>query len=263
MIFKNLCDKFHYYRDITDYRLIPNSYSLIFLDGRSFSKMIKNKFEKPFDNVFIDMMNKTAVFLLEKVQGAKIAFTQSDEILLFVSDAESEKSDVFFGGRLCKINSICASLATCEFNKQLLLHNINNLTDSKAIKDCIEETKYCQFDCKAWNVPNLNEVFAAYLYRSLDCIKNSKNQTAQTYISHKKLVGKTADECIQYLLETNGIDWNNLPDGMKYGRFIVKKEVNMEKDGEFYTRRKQVIIDGFPLNEEGNKEKFFDLLNIK
>ena len=85
MVFKNLEDKCLYYRSLSDYKLLPNSYVLVMLDGRSFSNLIKNKFEKPFDKDFIDMMNQTAQYVCENVEGAKFAYVQSDEISLVIT----------------------------------------------------------------------------------------------------------------------------------------------------------------------------------
>ena len=52
MKFDTLSDRMLYYRGLSEYRLMPRSYIMIMLDGRSFSTMIKNKFEKPFDDNF-------------------------------------------------------------------------------------------------------------------------------------------------------------------------------------------------------------------
>ena len=71
MRFNSLEDRMNYYRGLTDYKLMPKSYVMVMLDGRSFSTMIKNKFEKPFDNKFINMMNETAKYVCSKVEGAK------------------------------------------------------------------------------------------------------------------------------------------------------------------------------------------------
>lgn len=38
MIFKTLEEKCNYYRSLTDYKLLPNGYIVVMLDGRSFSK---------------------------------------------------------------------------------------------------------------------------------------------------------------------------------------------------------------------------------
>ena len=73
MYFKTLKEKCEYYRSLTDYKLVPNNYVLAMVDGHCFSKVIKNKFEKPFDDTFINMMNETAKYLCENIQGAKFA----------------------------------------------------------------------------------------------------------------------------------------------------------------------------------------------
>ena len=126
----------------------------------------------------------------------------------------------------------------------------------------IEKEKFCQFDCKCWTVPTENDVFAWFLWRNLDCIKNSKQQAAQTYISHKQLNGKTADEGIDILKSNCKIDWNEFPDSMKYGRIIYKKEMELIWNNIPYTRKRFVIEPGFPLCEDGNKEKFLKFLGL-
>ena len=103
MKFKNLEDRMLYLRSLTDYKLIPNDYVLIMLDGRSFSSTIKRYFKKPFDDTFINIMNETALYLCNNVQGCKFAYVQSDEISLILTDFEIPETDSFFGYRLEKI----------------------------------------------------------------------------------------------------------------------------------------------------------------
>ena len=268
MTFRNLEDKCKYFRGLTDYRIVPGGYTLLMLDGKNFSKMIKNTFKKPFDEDFIHMMNETAKYLVEHLQGAKIAYTQSDEISILVTDFDTPQTDLLFGGRLCKINSIAASMATAEFNRLFMKYQLEQTKTSEDYRfenviDKICKMKLVQFDCKCWMVPTENDMFAWFLHRNLDCIKNSKNQTSQTYIPHKQLVGKTADEGIELLKNEKGIDWYALPDGMKYGRIICKKEMNLVWNGIPYVRNKFVAEEGFPLSEEGNREKFLNLIKYK
>ena len=267
MRFKNLEDKCQYYRGLTDYRLLPNRDILVMLDGRSFSKLIKNNFKKPFDDDFIDMMNKTAQFLCENVQGCKFAYTQSDEISLLITDYDTPETDTLFGGRICKIQSILASLATSEFNRQFILYNIYH-ADKMDIGagdcvDIIKKMKMAQFDCKVWTVPNQNDAFAWFLYRQLDCVKNSKQQTAQTYLPHKQLVGRNTDEQIQMVAEKNGIDWYAFDNKYKYGRFVYKVEKQMTTtlpSGETieYTRNKFTPVSAWDLTTEEGKIKFIE-----
>ena len=53
MQFETLKEKCEFYRTLGEHRLMPNGHIIMMLDGRSFSKMIKNKFKKPFDHMFI------------------------------------------------------------------------------------------------------------------------------------------------------------------------------------------------------------------
>ena len=218
MYFKTLKEKCEYYRSLTDTRLVPNSYVLVMVDGHCFSKMIKNKFEKPFDKTFIRMMNETAQYLCENIQGVKFAYTQSDEISLLITDFDTEMTDSFFSFRLCKMQSLIAAMATAKFN-QLYYDYV-----------CPKNVPLCTFDCKVWTVPNANDAFAWFLYRQIDCIKNSKAQTAQTFVPHKDLVGLNADEMIAKCKEVIGLDWHTLDNSMKFGRIIKKVETQMEKD---------------------------------
>lgn len=225
MYFKTLKDKCEFYRSLTDYKLMPNSYVLAMVDGHCFSKMIKNKFDRPFDDMFIKMMNETAKYLCENIQGAKFAYTQSDEISILITDFDTPMTDSFFGFRLCKMQSLIAAMATAKFN-QIYVKLVNDYPDKFNMK----EYPTCTFDCKVWTVPNANDAYAWFLYRQTDCIKNSKAQTVQAYLSHKSLVGLTSDEMIAKLKNEKGIDWNKFENDKKYGRVIKKVETPMEKD---------------------------------
>ena len=143
MKFNNLEDKCLYYRGLTDYRIQGNNNILVMLDGKNFSTLIKNNFKKPFDDDFINMMNKTAQFLCENVQGCKFAYTQSDEISLLITDYDTPETDTLFGGRICKIQSILASLATSEFNRWFIRNKIFN-------KDNWSSVTFADLDQELW-----------------------------------------------------------------------------------------------------------------
>lgn len=274
MKFKNLEEKCQYYRNLTDYKLLPNSNILVMLDGKNFSSLIKNNFKKPFDDDFINMMNKTAQFLCNNVQGVKFAFTQSDEISLLITDYDTPETDVFFGGRLCKIQSILASLATSEFNRHFIRNRIFDKDDwsGVGIADLDQELcdiKLAQFDCKAWVVPSQNDAFAWFLYRQIDCIRNSKQQFAQTYLAHKQLVGKDTDEQIRLCKESTGNDWTMLANEYKYGRFVYKVVEPMQTtlpNGETidYIRNKFKVSPAVELTDVFNKDLFYEkAFNVK
>lgn len=256
MIFKNLKDKCNYYRDLTDYKLMPNCYILVMIDGKNFSKLIKNKFEKPFDDWFISTMDKTAVHLCKEVQNCIGAFVQSDEISLIIKD--NTLTCAPYDGRLCKLQSIIPSIATAFFNKEIIKRNI--LSGMNA-DDITNMPDYC-FDCKAWTVPSVNDAMAWILYRQIDCIRNSKQQFAQTYVPHKELCGKDTDKQIALCLEKTGNDWNAIENNKKYGRLFYKSDVHKTTpDGTEYIRH-EWIAKSEQLTDVDIREKFIYYLNF-
>lgn len=262
-----------------DYKLDVDKYILVHVDGRSFSQMVKNKFKKPFDDNFIRMMNETAIYLCENVQGAKVAYVQSDEISLLLKK-NTPDGDIFFGGRLCKMQSIIASLATARFNQLMAIEAIKSRANYYAseldklgsanvsiysVKDAVdfmETMPIYQFDCKVWDVDTANDAFAWFLFRNIDCVRNSKQQVAQTYISHKELLGKQTDEQISILKEKTGIDWYAFPECQKYGRIIDKTTVDAEREfnGEIikYERSKWIANPGVDLTDDGQRKTFIE-----
>jgi len=275
MRFKSLEDRMLYYRGLTDYKLMPRSYVMVMVDGRSFSHLIKNKFKKPFDDNFIRMMNETAKYLCENVSGCKFAYVQSDEISLVITDFENENTESFFGFRLTKMLPIIASLATSKFNQVMADYRIGQVTGNSAsagdtvqmCRDAINNMPLYQFDCKCWNLPTYNDVFAWFLYRQIDCVRNSKQAAAQARISHKQLEKLNSDEQINLLKEMTGIDWNDYEDGKKFGRFIYRVEEEFEYKGEqanpnipaTYTRHYWNSFDAFKLTDEDGRERFDNL----
>lgn len=257
MKFNTLEDRMLYFRGLSDYKLMPNSYVIVMLDGRSFSKLIKNNFDRPFSDKFINMMNQTAKFVCENVQGCKFAYVQSDEISLVLTDFDTQLTDSFFDYRISKLQSIIASLATSKFNQLITLDIMSMPCSIDDMKETISKTKLIQFDCKVWNVPSLNDVYAWFLYRQNDCIRNSIAQTAQTYLSHKSLQHLYAKDMVDKLLEI-GVYWNSFDDGKKFGRFIKKEEIEIKEKNTI--RRMWVCKNAFILDK--NKEKFINYCKL-
>ena len=221
-----LKERMKYLQWLRDYKLDKDSYILCHIDGRAFSKMIKKRFKLPFDDEFMQMMDETAAYVCENVQGAKCAYVQSDEITIVITSFKYEGDELingsaFFDYRLCKLQSIIASLATAKFNQLYTLRMINEDSD-KSIKQQINEIPLIQFDCKCWDVNTYDDMFAWFKFRQNDCIRNSKQQFAQAYCSHKDLLNKNSDEQVEYCNIKTGNDWNTLNGKYKYGRIVYR-----------------------------------------
>ena len=209
-----------------DYKLDKDSYILCHIDGRAFSKMIKKRFILPFDDEFMRMMDDTAAYVCENVQGAKLAYVQSDEISIVITNFKYEVGELlqgssFFDYRLCKLQSIIASLATAKFN-QLYTLRMLSVDSDKSFNQRINEMPLIQFDCKCWDVKTYEDMFAWFKFRQNDCIRNSKQQFAQAYCSHKDLLNKNSDEQILYCKLKTGNDWDALSGQYKYGRLVYR-----------------------------------------
>lgn len=264
MEFKSLKDKALYYRGLTDYRIMPNCYAIVMLDGRSFSKKVKKTFELPFDDDFINMMNETARYLCKNIQGALFAYVQSDEISILLSD----DGDTFFGGRLNKMQPIIASMASGKFNQLMTVYYLKHGIVPADPIEIAESVKLSEFDCKVWNVPSINDAFVWFLYRQIDCVRNSKQQAAQTYLSHNELLKLDVDKQVELLRQKKGIRWEDeYDDGKKYGRFIYKEtknaEIYVKKLDKSVNCKRNVwdVHNAYRLTEEGSNEHFAALVN--
>ena len=101
MKFNDLDTKMRVYETSHDYNVLPGMYMIARLDGKGFTKLTKDKYTKPFDNVFSSYMKTT---LKETVLNHGFSFiyayTQSDEISLLFNLEENT-----FNRKLRKLNS--------------------------------------------------------------------------------------------------------------------------------------------------------------
>lgn len=205
-----LGDRMKMYENVeSDRRFMPLLPIVARLDGMGFSKFTKGM-ERPFDRRMSYAMIETAKRLLEETH-AVCAYTQSDEITLaWYSD--SLKSQVWFDGRILKMNTALAAKASVIFN------NI--------IAERLPEYKHKDpaFDCRAFNMPNLEEAANNFLWRERDATKNSISMAATAYYSHKQVLGKNGKERLDMLME-KGINWNHYPAFFKRGTFIQRRVI--------------------------------------
>ena len=206
-------------RKARDVAFPPKSHVILMLDGRSFSRRVRNKFQKPFDPLFHELMNKTMLAVANEAAGCDLAYTQSDEISLHISDLAGEHTQPWFNNRQQKLCSIAASVATGTFN----------LWVAKLSPDLSDPDNPFQFDCKAWDVPSPEDVADWFLFRQKDCLINAMEQAAQARCSHKELDGLSVEKQIEKLKEKTGIDfWTTYTNGQKHGRVAVKTKMEKE-----------------------------------
>lgn len=189
------------------------------IDGNSFHTWCKN-LDKPFDQDFIKIMQKTTRKLVQET-NACIGYTQSDEIsLVFYSD--NPESQIFFDGKIFKMTSVLASMATAYFNK-IVEHAPTNL-------HCDVDKFYYRplalFDCRVWQMPTKREVINYLIWRENDAVRNSIQAVGQANFSHKELHHKNQNEIQEMLFQEKNINWNDFSPAEKRGTYFSRQTVS-------------------------------------
>lgn len=195
---------------------------IIRVDGKAFHSYTK-KCKKPFDENLIEVMNDVAIFLCEEIQGAQVAYVQSDEISIFVNNYSSLQNQGWFNNNINKIISVSAGLASCKFTQNS--YKIWGREEFEGISGCPIIKPAC-FDSRAFLLPK-EEVNNYFLWRQKDCERNSVQMLARSLYSHKDCNNKNNSE-LQEMVFQKGINWNNLPTYQKRGRCIIKKHYTKE-----------------------------------
>lgn len=198
-----------YEREFTSAYVPIDQILCVRIDGKGFSKFT-NGFKKPFDEVISTVMVNTMKKLVEDTH-ASIGYTQSDEITLIYTPGE-KASEYIFGGKVSKINSILASMATHYFNYNLAA--------------CVKVDKPAFFDCRAWAVPDLVEASNVLLWRVQDARKNSISSLFRWTAGHSKMHGLSGEDMKALLKSDYFTDWEELPNKYKYGTYA--KPVTVE-----------------------------------
>ena len=175
------------------------------IDGRAFSTFTRGM-ERPFDHRLTTAMVETTKHLVHDTH-ARIGYTQSDEISL-VWLADKPESDVMFSGKLQKMVSVLASMATAKFATVIALNWQERLP---------------HFDARVFQLPSKDEAANAFLWRAMDARKNAVSMVAQSKFSHKKLHGKDQKAMLTMLAEA-GVEFDAFPAAFRLGTF-VRREV--------------------------------------
>ncbi len=187
--------------------LIPRIPVVARLDGKGFSKFTKG-LSRPYDERLSKLMVETTKYLVKET-NANCGYTQSDEITL-VWHTDKIDSAIYFNGRLFKMISDLAAMCSVFFNREL----------PKYIPE--KADKMPRFDCRVYNVPNLDEAANSFLWREQDATKNSISMAAQSVYSHRELMGKNGSE-MQEMLFQKGINWNDYPSFFKRGTYVQRR----------------------------------------
>lgn len=206
----------NWYEDRHQVLLPRRTYTIIRIDGKAFHTFTRGC-DKPYDTKLMTAMDKTAEILCKEIQGCRLAYVQSDEISLLLTDFDKTTTQSWFDGNVQKITSISASIATAHFN------NMYGWWRSDGVLAC--------FDSRCFTIPDPVEVQNYFVWRQQDATRNSIQMAAQMYFSPKQMNGVNCDHLQENLFAEHGINWNDYPEGFKRGRCVIPSEV--EIDGIF------------------------------
>lgn len=180
-------------------RVPEGAFPIIRVDGRSFSRFTNDRFDKPFDDLFHDLMVETAQALMLETGGI-YAYTESDEISVLLPHTSD-----YFGREVEKLVSISAAMASVTFSMAF---------DEKAV-----------FDSRVCVAPGPAAVIDYFRWRQADAKRCALNGTC--YWTLRKH-GKTESEATEALhglsnrpklelLQQYGVQFDSLPAWQRLG----------------------------------------------
>lgn len=225
------------------------------LDGRSFHTFCRG-LKKPFCMELVETMQEVTKFLVEETH-AQLGYVQSDEISLCWLDIDKAP----FDGKLFKLQSVLASLATSKFVNYIMnkWHEYRmTIIRGEAPENFLDSDPISQwshlngkinklipsFDCRVFQLPNEMELANTFIWREIDAVRNSIQMVAQDFFGHSKCMNKNSKELIA-MLEAEGVRWNELPDCLKRGAYFKRVLVEKELDVETWNK---IPVDKRPEN---------------
>ena len=219
-------------------RLLSGAWTVLRVDGRSFSRFTEAHFDKPFDARFRNFMVTTAHRLLEELHGI-YAYTESDEIsVCFPPDWN------LFDRELEKLVSLSAGIASATFS----------LACGKA----------AYFDSRAWLGVNVAQVIDYFQWRQSDAARCALNgwcywtlrKDGQSVSQATRRLEGASQSDKHELLFAHGINFNDLPLWQKRGTGLywetyAKEGYNPVSRQTVWAERRRIITNAdLPMKDE-------------
>ena len=266
-------DRFKAYENVNRFYLPRRMPCILRLDMCHAHTYTKN-FNHPFDRIFMEAMSETAKLLCQNISGAKLAYTQSDEISILLTDYDTLETEPWFGKNLQKMCSVAASMAS------ILFYNAHEVATKDLYYDLLDKgaiipdwvhnhgqannNMIAIFDCRAFILPK-EEVNNYFYWRQTDCRRNSVNMMAHEYFTDKELLHKSTEERKAMLLDRKNVQWELIPSYYKNG--ICARKYNCVEDFSYkgevikVPRRRWKLDTDIPIFAE-HPEYVNELVNI-
>jgi tRNA(His) guanylyltransferase len=245
----SLGDRMKSYEAVTRMVLTRRMPAILRVDGKAFHTLTSSV-RKPYDPFFAACMWQTAQALCEEVQGAEVAFVQSDEISVLMVDYKTHDTSAWFDGGVQKIVSVGAAVATAAFGE--------------AFRDAFPGMKNHQplFDARVFAIPR-EEVVNYFIWRQQDATRNSIQGLGHARFSNKEMHGLTNDQVQEKLFQERGINWNDEPTWYKRGAAVkrvlrtleggaIRSSWNVDDQAPVFTQDRDYIGKHIDIDREGD-----------
>jgi Uncharacterized conserved protein len=249
----SLGDRMKGYENISRIYLTRRMPMIIRIDGKTFHSFTKG-FNRPFDYLFMNCMKDTVIKLCESIQGCKLAYVQSDEISLLITDYDALESQAWFDKNLQKVVSISASIATLEFNRSFRYRidcgeSYVREPDMSAEANSLRYERKLDmalFDSRVFVLPK-EEVTNYFIWRQNDATRNAILSIGAANFSNKQLFKKSCDEIQEMLWQEMKLNFNDFPIDQKRGSCCIKETYYIETDKGNANRTRWIIDENIPI----------------
>lgn len=229
----SLGDRMKQYESVADTRLIRRMPVMGRLDGKAFHTFTRG-LDRPWDVRLHSCMWEAARHLCSVIQGCRLAFVQSDEITLLLTDWTTFDTTAWMQYRMRKMCSIAAAECSVAFLRAYQ-------REFEVELDYMDTLPV--FDARFWNIP-CEEVANAFIWRQQDCTKNSVTMLAHSHFTHSELDRISTQGRLDKLVLEKGVNWNNCPVPQKRGVCVVKEQVQVPGEDGSPTMRNRWTVDG-------------------
>lgn len=209
----SLGDRMKAYETVFRYTLPFRQPIILRVDGKAFRTYTKGT-TQPFDLNFNSCMDSVAIDLLKCVQGAQLAYVQSDEVSLLIYYYKLFNSEPWYGNNIQKICGVSASQASVTMT-------LNSSKIFGSIKPAL-------FDSRVFILPEA-DISNYFIWRRRDAERNSVQALARYLFGPKEIFRKNK-ETLAKMCSEKGRSIAGEPMGVMSGRVFLKgKESKLEK----------------------------------
>ena len=173
-------DRMKRYEDVSHIHLPRRIPVIIRIDGKNFSSLTRKLYGRNWDVGFSEHMKSTVDEVLQTVQGCKLAYCQSDEVSLLLTDYRTVNTEPWFDYDVQKMSSVVASAAAGCISLAL--------------------RRNACFDGRSFSVPH-DDVCNYFIWRQRDAIRNAILNLGQRHLGRKTIYRMNTSEITERLIE--------------------------------------------------------------